>query len=92
LTNGFLQSFAALLTWCLVLNEYGIRPTSALFLALEIGYYPLNSDSYNPDYPNFGNSMFGIEENKSGLFWDGLTDNELDIRVFYVLRNKDTWT
>jgi len=92
LTNGFVQSFAAFLTWCYVLNDYGIRPTSTLFLALEPGYYPLNSDTYNPDYPNYGNSMFGNEDNSSGLFWDGLTDNELDIRLFFVYRNRDTWT
>jgi sodium/potassium-transporting ATPase subunit alpha len=44
MTNGFVQSFAAFYTWCQVLNDYGIRPTSTLFLALENGYYPNNED------------------------------------------------
>jgi sodium/potassium-transporting ATPase subunit alpha len=44
MTNGFVQSFAAFYTWCQVLNDCGIRPTSTLFLALENGYYPNNED------------------------------------------------
>ncbi len=92
LTNGFLQSFAAFFTWCQILNDYGIRPTSALFLALEPGYYQEDSDVYDPNYPNFGNSNFGKENHKAAAFWDGLTDNNLDLRIFYVHRNRDTWT
>lgn len=42
--------------------------------------------------PNFGNSHFGDEEMKTTLFWDGSTDAYLDIRLFYVHRNKETWS
>jgi hypothetical protein len=86
------QSFAAFYTWLVVLNDYGIPPTSTLFIALEEGYYQDNEDVYNPDEPNFGNRNFGNEEWKTTLFWDGATDTFLDIRLFYVFRGKDMWS
>lgn len=92
LTNGFIQSFVAFFTWLQVLSDYGIKPTAVLFLALEEGYYQLGSDVYNADSPNFGNSNFGDEDWKAGLFWDGNTDSELDLRTFYVHRQKDQWS
>jgi sodium/potassium-transporting ATPase subunit alpha len=61
--NGFIKSFMAFYTWVHVLNDYGIKPTSLLFLALEEGYYQENSDVYHPDQPNFGNTNFGKSSN-----------------------------
>jgi hypothetical protein len=87
-----IQSFAAFYTWLVVLNDYGIPPTSTLFIALEEGFYQDNEDVYNPDEPNFGNRNFGNEEWKTTLFWDGATDTFLDIRLFYVFRGKDMWS
>lgn len=92
MTNGFVQSFVAFLTWLQVLNDYGIKPTSTLFLALEDGYFPSEDDVYDPDQPNFGNSNFGDDNWKTKLFWDGSTDSHLDIRLFYVHRNRETWS
>jgi sodium/potassium-transporting ATPase subunit alpha len=74
MTNGFVQSFVAFYTWLQVLNDYGIKPTTTVFLALEEGYYQTNEDVYHPDMPNFGNSNFGDEDWKTALFWDGATD------------------
>ena len=75
-----------------MLNDYGIKPTSTLFLALEEGYYQLNTDVYDADQPNFGNTNFGDADWKTNLFWDGSTDSHLDIRLFYTQRNKETWS
>jgi hypothetical protein len=61
-------------------------------LALEEGYYPENNDEYDPNQPNFGNSSFGKESHFSTLFWDGTTDTELDVRLFFTFRDKSTWT
>jgi sodium/potassium-transporting ATPase subunit alpha len=91
-TNGFVSSFVAFYTWIHVLNDYGIRPTSLLFLALEEGYYPENRDVYDANQPNFGNTNFGKEENYASLFWDGNTDSEVDLRLFQSFRNKDEWS
>ena len=46
---------------------------------------------YDPNQPNFGNSNFGKKTHLSTLFWDGASDSELDIRLFYTFRNKGTW-
>lgn len=67
------------------MNDYGIRPISMLFLSLEKGYLPAESDVYNPDLPNFGNTNYG-KGDKTTIFWDGTTDSYLDIRLFYSFR------
>jgi len=69
--NGFLQSFAAFYTWVYVLNDYGFRPSALPFIALEYGYYPEESDVYDANQPNFGNSNFGKSSNYATIFWDG---------------------
>jgi hypothetical protein len=74
------------------LNDYGIKPTSILFIALEEGYYPKDTDIYNPDLPNFGNSNYGKNEARTELFWDGTTDSYLDLRLFYVFRDRNMWS
>lgn len=90
--NGFVQSFVAFYTWLQVLNDYGLPPNSTLFIALEEGYWPLATDVYDPDLPNFGNSRFGDPDQKGPLFWDGSSDSELDLRLFYVHRARDQWS
>lgn len=90
--TGIMQHFAAFYTFVHVLNDYGIKPRTLLFLALENGYYPDENDVYNPDLPNFGNSNYGKEEFLTKLNWDGPLDAYVDIRLFYVFRDKDAWT
>jgi hypothetical protein len=38
------------------MNDYGIKPVTMMFLAIEGGYWPAPDDVYNPDLPNFGNT------------------------------------
>lgn len=59
---GVLQSFAGMLTYFFVLNDYGISPSTTIFLNQRHGYFPIASDVYHPDQPNFGNSNFGDSE------------------------------
>jgi sodium/potassium-transporting ATPase subunit alpha len=59
LQSGCLQTFGAFYTYCFVMNDYGIKPVSMLFIALEDGYYPKDSDVYDPDLPNYGNTNYG---------------------------------
>jgi len=75
-----------------VLNDYGIRPVSVMFLALDIGYSPKDDDVYNPHLPNHGNTNYGRPENFGTIFWDGMEDSRIDIRLFYVFRSKDSWS
>ena len=57
--TGVIQHFAAFNTFVWVMNDYGIKPRTLLWLSLENGYYPKDTDVYNPDLPNFGNSNYG---------------------------------
>jgi sodium/potassium-transporting ATPase subunit alpha len=91
-TNGFVQSFVAFYTWLNVLSDYGIKPTTTLFLALEEGYFPKDSDIYDADQPNYGNTNFGDSGKFGTIFWDGSSDTEFDLRLFFTFRNKDNWS
>jgi len=56
---GVIQAFGGMITYFLVMNDYGIKPITTLFLNQRGGYYPDPTDIYHPDLPNFGNSNFG---------------------------------
>ena len=43
--------------WCM--NDWGFKFSTILYINRELGYYPLDSDVYDPNLPNFGNSNFG---------------------------------
>jgi hypothetical protein len=68
------------------MNDYGIKPITMMFMALEKGYWPSPNDIYHPDLPNFGNSNYGNPEYKSEIFWDGSLDSYVDLRLFYSFR------
>lgn len=74
------------------MNDYGIKPVTMMFLSLEEGYWPSKHDEYNPDLPNFGNSRYGMEEARGEIFWDGTLDSWVDIRLFYVFRDRNQWS
>ena len=40
LTTGVFEAFALFYAYINVMNDYGIRPTSLLFLTFEDGYFP----------------------------------------------------
>ena len=48
-----------MLCYFIVLNDYGFKPHTLPFLNFLTGFYPLDSDIYNPNEPNFGNSNWG---------------------------------
>ena len=48
-----------MLTYLWVMNDYGIKPMTTLFLNSNNGYWPNATDVYNPDEINLGNSNFG---------------------------------
>jgi sodium/potassium-transporting ATPase subunit alpha len=55
---GVLQSFAGMLTYFWVMNDYGYKPGTLIFLNNRQGYFPKNEDVYDPDKPGFGNSNY----------------------------------
>jgi sodium/potassium-transporting ATPase subunit alpha len=56
---GIIEFAAGMFTFYYCLNDFGMPFTVVNFLNTQIGYYPLESDFYNPYEPNFGNSNFG---------------------------------
>ncbi len=60
---GVIQAFGGMITYFLVMNDYGIKPITTLFLNQRGGYFPDSTDIYHQDLPNFGNSNFGKPSN-----------------------------
>lgn len=87
--TGAIQTASGFYTFCYVMNDYGFRPITMMFMAIEKGYYPHPDDVYDPNQPNFGNRQYGYD--KTTIFWDGSTDSYVDLRLFYVFRKKDEW-
>ena len=56
---GLIEGPAAMLGYFMVLNDYGIRPSTLLGLVITDGYIPNNTDVYNPNAINYGNTNAG---------------------------------
>ena len=89
---GIIQSFAGQFTYFYVLNDYGIKPQTLLFIVLEEGYAPLASDVYKPNEVGYGNSNFGNPEFKGILNWDLGANSKVDLRLFYTQETPDSWS
>jgi len=81
---GILQSFAGMLTYFMVMNDYGIKIFTSMFLNLREGYFQENTDVYDPEQPNFGNSNFGDPSKKSVIAWGLTYHSHVDLRLFYT--------
>lgn len=46
---GIIQSFAGMLTYFFVMNDYGFRPETLIFINQRTGYFPNADDVYNVD-------------------------------------------
>jgi sodium/potassium-transporting ATPase subunit alpha len=54
--NGISEAFAGMFAYFYVLNDYGYKFSTVIFLNQEPGYTPLATDVYDPEAPNYGNS------------------------------------
>jgi len=88
---GIVQASAGFFTYFYILHDYGIRPATTFYLALEPGYMPEPGDVYKPDSLNYGNSNYMKESAKTNLNWNGNKHNGIDIRLFYTGRSPDSW-
>lgn len=84
-------------TYFLVLNDFGIRPTTVWFLATEKGFLPDKNDVYdsNDRANGYGNSNFKMFKEKTQdeivaldlqfrtLAWDRVNNASIDVRLFY---------
>ncbi len=80
------------MVYFMVMNDYGVRPSTLPWLTTEIGYMPLSTDIYNPNYENYGNSNKGKDAFKMSLDWTSLKTNMIDVRLFYTERPVDSWS
>jgi len=88
---GIIQSFAGMLTYWWVLNDYGIPVGTTLFLNQANGYNPMVTDVYNPDQPNYGNSNWGDSNQLNQLYWGLTYQAGVDVRLFFTGLTKKDW-
>lgn len=81
---GITQAAAGFYTYFVIMNDFGIPPTTIWFLHLKQGFFPEATDVYNPSVAGFGNSNY-LNLDKSGtMAWDLTRTGFVDIRLFYT--------
>jgi sodium/potassium-transporting ATPase subunit alpha len=79
-------------TYFLLMNDYGFKVVTLLFLNEQEGYYPREDDVYDPNLPNFGNSNYGNNDKYGVVTWGLNYQNGMDARLFFVTENRNSWS
>ena len=89
LQTGVIQAAAGMYTYMMVLNDFGIRPTSIWKMATHKAPLPNPTDVYNfADTTTYGNT--NMDGEKVSLGWDLTKHAKIDIRLFYAGFRKHT--
>jgi sodium/potassium-transporting ATPase subunit alpha len=56
---GWMQGLSGMIVYFIVMNDYGFKPLTLVYLSLTNGYYPNPTDVYDPTQPNSGNTNWG---------------------------------
>jgi hypothetical protein len=67
--TGIIQALSGMFTYFYVLNDFGFKLNTLLFLNLAKGYEPNSNDLYDPNLPNFGNSNYGKSDFYRTVSW-----------------------
>ena len=58
LNIGELESYGGMVSFYWVMNDYGVKVLTTMFLNPRMGYTPDPADVYDPNQVNFGNMYF----------------------------------
>ena len=75
------QASAGFYTYFIMMNDYGMKPSSLFFLVLNEGQKPNSGDIYTNVGPRYGNTNSNGKEET--LNWDTTDDDTVDVRLFY---------
>jgi len=89
---GMIQQFGALFCYFFIMNDYGFRPGTLFGLDPTEGYYPKDSDVYDPAQPNNGNTNVGDNNFKAKMNWLNNQWSRIDARLFYNTRHISSWS
>lgn len=81
-----------MLTYFVVMNDYGIPWWTTMFLANDVGYEPKPTDVYQPFEPNYGNTNYGDPDYYRTVNWANMVEMGMDLRLFYVFRQRIDWS
>ena len=91
---GIVQAAAGFFTYFYIMNDYGFKPETLFGLASEKGFLPADTDFYQPNLPNKGNSNEpSFRSDDEGETLDMLTPREsaIDVRLFFNTREPEEW-
>src|SRR5438105_5239956 len=99
-----MQALSGMVVYFIVMNDYGFKPSTLLFLNLAPGFVPKPTDLYDPnDSPSYGNNNFNFEDSNpktmyntvnglpSGISWGSNEGSSMDLRLFYTQLTPDAW-
>jgi len=92
---GWMQALSGMLVYFIVMNDYGFKPQTLLFLNLAPGYVPDATDVYEPlNAPSFGNTNYNDANFylPDGLPWSSSSGSSMDLRLFYTQLNPESWS
>jgi hypothetical protein len=85
-----MQALSGMVVYFIVMNDYGFKPATLLFLNLAPGYVPNPEDIYDPTAANYGNSGFPLNS-LSALSWGSNEGSSMDLRLFYTQLAPEAW-
>lgn len=91
---GWMQALSGMLVYFIVMNDYGFKPWTLVWLNLKSGYVPLATDTYDAlAAPSYGNSNYNNEAYElSALAWGSNEGTAMDIRLFYTSLAPTNWS
>src|SRR5690606_7781962 len=85
---GLIQAASGFYTYFIVMNDYGFKPATLFGMVTIESRYPEDSDVYNPNATNKGNTGTGDKEQ---FEWNTDSKNDVDARLFYHEKDVDDW-
>jgi hypothetical protein len=72
-------------TYFQIMNDFGFKINTILFINQELGYEPNPTDLYNPYQPNMGNTNYGKDDMRGMMSWNLSKNAAIDSRLYFVL-------
>ena len=88
---GMVQAAAGFFTYFYIMNDYGFTPGVLFGLAAEEGILPKDTDQYNPNNTDRGNTNYK-DGSREILDMISFKQSGIDVRLFFVDRNPEEWS
>jgi hypothetical protein len=77
-------------TYFYVMNDFGFKPHTLIWLNKTKGYYPKDTDVYDPSAPHYGNTNYG--KDLTTFTFSTYIYNYMDLRLFFTGLTPMNWS